>query len=219
MSSTTKNGFTLIELLVVISIIAVLAGMLLPAVSMVRDASRSAICMSNLRQCGMATMLYTADWDGLLPSAGNSSGGLPIAWTKTFTNAEYIDNTVLLCPSAAPFHYAVGAAVGNFGYGVETWHNKFTGVNWTGDWVQLAKAPVPSTYAWMSDSVNPTGYGVPSQVAWIMANNTGLANNFAHRRHRDRANVLCLDFHVEPMDRAKLVSLNQQCFSWNSYPF
>ena len=60
-------GFTLIELLVVISIVAVLAGMLLPAVGSVRTAARQTACLSALRQLGMCIDAYDQDWDGRLP--------------------------------------------------------------------------------------------------------------------------------------------------------
>lgn len=55
------QGFSLMELLVVISIIALLASMLMPAISMVRDAARSTRCQSNLHQIGLAVYAYAAD--------------------------------------------------------------------------------------------------------------------------------------------------------------
>lgn len=61
------HGFTLIELLVVISIIAILASMLLPAISMVCESARKANCTSNLRQVGLALVGYTSEYESRLP--------------------------------------------------------------------------------------------------------------------------------------------------------
>lgn len=66
-SSKIVDGFTLIELLVVISVIAILASMLLPAIGMVREAARKTRCSGNLSQIGIATVGYTTDYDGCLP--------------------------------------------------------------------------------------------------------------------------------------------------------
>ena len=60
-SVPTAHAFTLIELLVVVAIIAVLAGLLLPALARARDKGKPAKCQSNLRQLVMAAMMYDED--------------------------------------------------------------------------------------------------------------------------------------------------------------
>ena len=66
-SSHRLQAFTLIELLVVISIIAVLAGMLMPAIGSVMESARKTACASNLRQMGLALVAYTTDNESRLP--------------------------------------------------------------------------------------------------------------------------------------------------------
>lgn len=73
-----RRGFTLIELLVVITIIAILASMLMPAIALVRDQAKATVCRNNLRQQGLAILAFPTDNGGMLPAAmrdWNNFGG------------------------------------------------------------------------------------------------------------------------------------------------
>jgi prepilin-type N-terminal cleavage/methylation domain-containing protein/prepilin-type processing-associated H-X9-DG protein len=66
-------GFTLVELLVVIAVIAILAALLLPVVAKSKEQGKSAACLSNLRQVGIALQVYVQDHDDKLPVMHNYS--------------------------------------------------------------------------------------------------------------------------------------------------
>jgi prepilin-type N-terminal cleavage/methylation domain-containing protein/prepilin-type processing-associated H-X9-DG protein len=75
-------AFTLIELLVVVAIISLLAAILFPVFARARENARRATCMSNMKQMGLAFMMYTQDYDETLPLDGNPAHGTtpPDSW-------------------------------------------------------------------------------------------------------------------------------------------
>ena len=81
-SSELRNrGFTLIELLVVIAIIAILAAMLMPALSRAREAAREVDCVNKTRQCVLGTIMFTQNHDEIFPSfLANSSNVAKYPW-------------------------------------------------------------------------------------------------------------------------------------------
>ncbi|MCK6490346.1 MAG: type II secretion system GspH family protein [Planctomycetes bacterium] len=81
-SALRSRGFTLIELLVVVAIVAILAGMLMPAIAMVRDQARATACSNNQRQVGIALHSYADEWEGMYPPVVTDVVGMSDCWNR-----------------------------------------------------------------------------------------------------------------------------------------
>ena len=117
-----SSAFTLIELLVVIAIIAILAAILFPVFAQAREKARQTSCLSNMKQIGLATMMYVQDYDETMPTSNNfvvdwnniddrasfggDTAGNFYSWLPNFLweITPYTKNRqIYVCPSAQPF--------------------------------------------------------------------------------------------------------------------
>jgi prepilin-type N-terminal cleavage/methylation domain-containing protein len=107
-----SRAFTLIELLVVVAVLGILLALLLPAFASAGRAGRSAVCLSNLRQCFVICRLYADDHQGVGPAIGQPYGALP-NWalvvqagagregnTAAGGVEQYSESSALVCPEA-----------------------------------------------------------------------------------------------------------------------
>ncbi len=111
-----NRGFTLIELLVVIAIIALLMGILMPALQRVKKTAKNVLCQSNLREWGKIFLLYTDDNNGKFPVRTGSSGRWMDAMVEYYISTE----DARLCPLVTKL------ANPNMAPGVNWWGNTTT---------------------------------------------------------------------------------------------
>jgi len=183
------GGFTLIELLVVIAIIAILAAILLPALQRAREKARQAVCMSNLKQMGLAVQFYAQDYDEWIVPINNYPTNVNGPhWYENNAFLGYLgitygeENNVLVCPSTSTDDKR--AYLGEFcTYGGNAW---VSGA-WAGVGNKLGRYRSPSKVCL---------FGEVGGGAYLENLYGALEHGYVRYRHNEGMNIGYLDGHV-----------------------
>ena len=191
-----RKAFTLIELLVVIAIIAILAAILFPVFARAREKAKQASCQSNLKQVGLAWLMYLQDYDEkLLPAYMTGMGQWPQHLYPYMKSWQ-----IYQCPSNYPISaypsWDICYTINNYVAGVYS-ITTLGGINSYEDIEAVAETCV---------FAERLKYGLPSRVGYYItgesATESGVLDNVLHPCsfiHNDTMNVAFCDGHVKVM--------------------
>lgn len=204
-----RKAFTLIELLVVIAIIAILAAILFPVFAQAKEAAKKASCLSNLKQVGLATMMYANDYDDTIYPFQyfHTENGVPLykywyAEINYMTNkydfnsgfvGPYMKNGQIVdCPTAVSLPSNGNTMPVAYGANWNLFLDFKTG--WRS--ITYTSTDLPAETILMADSANiNSGSTQPYRYNLIEASATN--GDMIQARHSDFANVSWLDGHAK----------------------
>lgn len=194
-----EKGFTLIELLVVIAIIAILSGMLLPAISHAKGTAQRTKCVNNLKQIGIASLVYADDHEGMIQLDA------PLQKAKTWanilaTNQNLKTYDLFVCPTYSPHRFTNWAKT--YGVRLDAPANAVAGA--FKEVLRKDNVERPVEYLHVADTTSRGRGGVGAEQYYFFRT---IGENEVHARHSDTATGLFLDGHVETCGRRRLEGL------------